>query len=301
MRVGVYRGDTANGPIEKILGAASDAAAAGFASFWLPQTMGMDAMTALAVVGREVPDLEFGIAVVPTYPRHPIVMAQQALTTQAITGGRFTLGIGPSHQVVIEGTYGASFEKPIRHVREYLSALLPLVREGTVQYAGETIAARASLNVRESSPVRVLLAALGPKMLELAGGMADGTVTWMAGPVTLDAHVVPTISAAAEAAGRPAPVVGAGFPVCVTDDVPAAREMAATTFAIYGGLPSYRAMLDREGATGPEDVAIVGEEDAVREQLARLDSIGVTEFVASVFGTPDDRARTYALLASMVR
>jgi F420-dependent oxidoreductase-like protein len=300
MKIGLYRGDTASGPIDKILGAARDAATAGYASFWLPQTMGMDAMAALAVVGREVPDIELGTAVVPTYPRHPVVMAQQALTAQSITGGRFILGIGLSHQPLIEGSFGYSFDKPIRHMREYLDALLPLVREGAVQVAGETITARATVDVRGWSPVQVLLAALGPQMLQLAGARADGTVTWMCGPSTLEQHVVPTLTAAAADAGREPPIIGSGFPVCVTDEPDAARVAAANTFAIYGQLPSYRAMLAREGADGPADVAIVGDEAAVSAQLERLRVLGVTDFVASVFGTADDRARTYAYLASLL-
>ncbi len=300
MRIGIYRGDASSGPIDKMVGAARDAADAGYASFWLPQTMGMDAMTALAVVGREIPDIELGIAVVPTFPRHPIVMAQQALTTQAISGGRLTLGIGLSHQPIIESSYGYSFDKPIRHMREYLDALLPLVREGNVAFAGETVTARIGLDVRGASPVRVVLAALGPKMLELAGGRADGTATWMTGPATLAEHVVPTIRAAAGSAGRPAPMVGAGFPVCVTDDVDGARATAARTFAIYGTLPSYRAMLDREGAAGPEDVAIVGDESVVRDRIAALGGIGVTDLIASIFGSKDDRDRTYAFLSTLL-
>ena len=300
MRIGIYRGDASNGPIEKLISAARDAADAGYASFWLPQTMGMDAMTALAVVGHEIPGIELGIAVVPTFPRHPIVMAQQALTTQAITGGRLTLGIGLSHQPIIEGSYGYSFEKPVRHMREYLEALLPLVRDGAVSYVGETVTARIGLDVRGSSPVRVLLAALGPKMLELAGGMADGTATWMTGPATLAHHVVPTIRVAAATAGRPAPTIGAGFPVCVTDDVDAARARAAETFAIYGTLPSYRAMLDREGADGPGDIAIVGDEESVRDQIAALGGIGVTELIASIFGSREERDRTYAFLSTLL-
>jgi 5,10-methylenetetrahydromethanopterin reductase len=299
MRVGLYRGDAATGPIEKVIDAARDAADAGYASFWLPQTMGMDAMAALGVVGREVADIEFGTAVVPTFPRHPIVMAQQALTTQALTGGRFTLGIGLSHQPVIEGSYGMSFDRPIRHMREYLEALLPLVRDGSVNFVGQTVTARIALDVRGSSPVRVVLAALGPKMLELAGGMADGTVTWMTGPATLAQHVVPAIRAAADTAGREPPMIGAGFPICVTDDADAAKAAASNTFSIYGTLPSYRAMLDREGAEGPADVAIVGDEAAVGRQLDDLRGIGVTDFVASVFGSREDRDRTYAYLATL--
>lgn len=299
MRFGLYRGDAASGPIDKVIDAARSAADAGFASFWLPQTMGLDSMIALAVAGREVPDIEFGIAVVPTFPRHPIVMAQQALTTQAITGGRFTLGIGLSHRPIIEGSYGYSFENPVRHMREYLEALLPLLREGNVNFTGETVTARIGLDVRGSSPVRVVLAALGPKMLELAGAMADGTATWMTGPETLAQHVIPTISAAADGAGRPAPMIGAGFPVCVTRDADAARAAAADTFAIYGTLPSYRAMLDREGAAGPADIAIVGDEALVAEQIEALAAIGVTEFIASVFGSREERDRTYAFLATL--
>jgi len=300
VRIGIYRGDASSGPIDKVVGAARDAADAGYASFWLPQTMGTDAMTALAVVGREIPGIELGIAVVPPFPRHPIVMAQQALTTQAISGGRLTLGIGLSHQPIIESSYGYSFDKPIRHMREYLDALLPLVRDGNVAFAGETVTARIGLDVRGASPVRVVLAALGPKMLELAGGRADGTATWMTGPATLAQHVIPTIRAAADAAGRPAPMVGAGFPVCVTDDVAGARAAAAQTFAIYGTLPSYRAMLDREGASGPEDVAIVGDETAVRDQIAALGGIGVTDLIASIFGSKDERDRTYAYLCTLL-
>lgn len=300
MRIGIYRGDASSGPIDKLVAAARDAAGAGYASFWIPQTMGMDAMTALAVVGREVPDLELGIAVVPTFPRHPIVMAQQALTTQSITGGRLTLGIGLSHRPIIEGSYGYPFERPLRHMREYLDALVPLLRDGAVNVSGETITARIGLDVRGSSPVRVLVAALGPQMLELAGAQADGTVTWMTGPVTLRDHVIPVITAAAGAAGRPAPIVGAGFPVCVTDDVDAARANAAETFAIYATLPSYRAMLDREGAAGPGDVAIVGDEAAVRAQIDALGATGVTDLVASVFGTAEERDRTYAFLRDLL-
>lgn len=299
MRIGIYRGDASSGPVDKLIGAARDAAAQGFTSFWLPQTTGMDALTALAIIGWEVPELDLGVAVVPTYPRHPIVMAQQALTTQAITRGRLTLGIGVSHQPIVERGYGMSFQRPARHMREYLDALLPLVREGAVDVVGQTLTARIDLDVRGASPVRVLLAALGPRMLELAGGLADGTITWMAGPRTLATHVVPRLRAAAEAAGRPVPVVGAGFPVCVTDDPGAARANAARVYAVYGTLPSYRAMLDREGVGGPGDVAIVGDEARVAEQLEALRAIGVTELVASIFGAPEDRARTYAFLSTV--
>jgi F420-dependent oxidoreductase-like protein len=300
MRIGIFAGHTANGPIDTTVAAARAAADDGFATFWLPQIFGMEALIALAVVGREVPGIELGTAVVPTYPRHPVTLAQEALTTQAISGGRLVLGIGLSHQPVIEGMFGLSFDRPLRHMREYLDVLVPLLRDGSVSAAGETITGRAALDVKGATPPPVLLAALGPKMLELAGSVVDGTVTWMTGPATIEAHVVPVITAAAAAAGRAAPRVGVGLPVCITGDIDAARERAASLFEIYGTLPSYRAMLDREGAAGPADVALIGDEETVRAQVDRLASIGATEFVANIFGSAEERDRTRVFLQSLV-
>jgi F420-dependent oxidoreductase-like protein len=196
--------------------------------------------------------------------------------------------------------FGFSFEQPVRHMREYLSILMPLLHEGAVDSTGETMRASLALNVADRQPPPVLLAALGPKMLELAGAVADGTVTWMTGPSTLAQHTVPTITQAAERAGRPAPRVMVSLPVCVTDDVAAARERAASEFQVYGFLPSYRAMLDREGAEGPADVAIVGDSGTVEKAVRQLADTGVTDFVASIFGQRDDRARTRELLRSLL-
>jgi len=300
MRIGIFGGDTANGPIDTIVDAARAAADDGFASFWLPQTFGMDALTALAVTGREVSGIELGTGVVPTYPRHPAMLAAQARTTQAIIGGRLALGIGLSHQVVIESMFGLSFEQPARHMREYLEILVPLVQSGSVSFAGETLTGHVGLDVKGATPFPILVAALGTKMLELAGTVADGTVTWMTGPATIESHIVPTITAAAERAGRPAPRVGVGLPVCVTDDEAAARERAARLFESYGTLPSYRAMLDKEGVGGPSEVAIVGDEAAVSAQIERLGAIGATDLVANEFGSAEERDRTRALLRSLV-
>jgi 5,10-methylenetetrahydromethanopterin reductase len=258
----------------------------GFASAWVPQIFGLDALTALAVVGREVPDFPLGTAVVPTYPRHPIMMACQALTTQAASGGNLTLGIGLSHQVVIENMFGYSFEKPARHMREYLSALMPLLHDKSASFQGETIKAMGQLMVGDVKPPSVVVAALGSRMLEIAGTMANGTVTWMTGTKTIGSHIVPGIRAGAEKAGRPEPRVVVALPVALTSDESAARERAAGVFQMYGHLPSYRAMLDREGAEGPADVAIVGDENAVRAGIEEVFSQGATEFVAVPFFEP---------------
>jgi F420-dependent oxidoreductase-like protein len=290
-----------SGPIDKVVSDVQHAAGAGFSTAWSAQIFGYDALTLLAVVGREVPGIELGTAVIPTYPRHPLMLAAQALTTHEATGGRLVLGIGLSHQIVIEGMFGYSYEKPARHMREYLSVLLPLLRGEQVSFAGETVKTMtmAPLDIKGVTPPPVLLAALAPTMLKLAGGVADGTITWMTGPATVGDHIVPAITAAAEAAGRQRPRVAVGLPVCVTADREEARERAAKTFSIYGQLPSYRAMLDREGAGGPGDVAVVGDESEVMAQLERIADGGATEFYGALFGSPAERDRTTSLLASL--
>jgi F420-dependent oxidoreductase-like protein len=273
----------------------------GLASVWMANIFGLEALTSLAVAGSQVPGIELGTAVVPTYPRHPAVLAQQALTTALAVGpGRLSLGIGLSHKIVIENMYGYSFERPARHMREYLSVLEPLLNGDPANVDGSTLSAHIGLSTPRTGPVPVLLAALAPRMLELAGGQADGTVLWMTGPATIRDYVVPAISAAASAAGRPSPRVVCLLPVCVTSDPDAARASAAEELAIYGQLPSYRAMLDREGAAGPADVAIVGDEDTVTAQILALADAGVTDFVAAEFARGKDRERTRSLLKAVI-
>jgi F420-dependent oxidoreductase-like protein len=287
-------------PIDDVVDQVRQLRDLGFDAAWSSQIFGADALTLLAVVGREVPDITLGTAVVPTYPRHPMMLAAQALTVQAAIGGRLALGIGLSHQMVIEGMFGYSFEKPARHMREYLSALLPLLQEGRVQFKGETLAATGQIQVPGSTPPVVLVAALAPQMLRLAGERTDGTITWMTGPKTIADHIVPSLTKAASNAGRMAPRVVVGLPVCVDADADGARSIASRSFQIYGQLPSYRAMLDREGAEGPADVAIVGDEDAVARQITALADGGATDLVAAPFGSADQRERTLKLLASLL-
>ena len=294
--------DTA-GPLDDVAARLRKHADAGFASAWVAQVFGYDALTLLAVLGREVPDIELATGVVPTYPRHPMMLAAQALTTQEACGGRLVLGIGLSHQIVIEGMFGYSYDRPARHMREYLSVLLPLLRGEQVSFQGETLKTMtiAPLDVKGVVPPPVLLAALAPTMLKLAGSLADGTVTWMTGPATVADHIVPAITKAAEAAGRGRPRVAVGLPVCITHEPDEARERATRTYVVYGQLPSYRAMLDREGAGGPQDVAIVGDEDEVVAQIGRIADGGATDFMGALFGTPAERERTSGVLASLSR
>lgn len=277
----------------------ADVAAHGFTSYWMPQIFSLDALTALAVVSRDVPDIRLGTAVVPTYPRHPMMLAQQALTVSQVSGGRLDLGIGLSHKPVVEGMWGLPFDKPIGHLRDYLAVLMPLLRGESVSHGGDQVTGRGAIDVPAQAPP-VYIAALGEQMLKLAGHVADGTLLWMTGATTIREHTAPIIVAAAEAAGRPAPRVLASLPVCLTDDIPRARARAAQEFVVYGQLPSYRAMLDREGLGGPEDLAIVGDLDTIADRLQRLFDAGATTVVATVFGESGERAETRSALATLL-
>jgi 5,10-methylenetetrahydromethanopterin reductase len=301
MRIGTSQDEPA-GPeaLSRLRDQLQRAADDGFASAWVSNIFGLDALTALAVAGSQVPGIELGTAVVPTYPRHPAVLAQQALTAATALGGRLTLGIGLSHKIVIEDMYGYSFDRPARHMREYLSILLPLLNGQQASFQGETMRAQIGLSTPRPGRVPVLLAALAPQMLRLAGQRADGTVLWMTGPATIRDYIVPAIGEAAAAAGRPSPRVVCLLPVCVTDDPDGARARANRVLAIYGQLPSYRAMLDREGAAQPGDVVLAGDEDAVAAQIGALEEAGVTDFVAVEYSHGEDQVRTRALLKSLV-
>ena len=299
MRIGVSVPDASGpGALARVRDTIAGAAEQGFASAWMNNIFGLDALTALAVAGSGVPGIELGTAVVPTYPRHPAALAQQARTAAAALDGRLTLGVGPSHQMVIEDMYGYRFDRPAGHTREYLSVLRPLLHGEPAAVDGQQISAHITLSTPGPLPVPLLLAALGPRMLRLAGELADGTVLWMTGPATIRDHIVPEITAAAEAAGRPSPRVVCILPVCVTSDAEGAHAAAARAFAIYGQLPSYRAMLDREGAAGPADVALIGDEEAVAGKLDVLAAAGVTDFVAGEYARGADAERTRQFLVS---
>src|SRR5512143_1490788 len=253
MRIGIGIGEISGtgGTIENLVGQAKRAESDGFASGWFANIFGMDAILAAAICAQATSRIELGTAVVPTYPRHPVAMAQAALSASAVSRGRFSLGIGLSHQIVIEGMLGLSFAKPFSHMREYLAVLGPLIRQGQVSFAGDEFRVNANVAVPGATPCPILVAALAPKMLALAGRETDGTITWMTGPKTLREHTVPRIREAAAAAGRATPRVVVGLPIAVTTDVASARASAGRNFQVYGMLPSYRAMLDREGAEGP--------------------------------------------------
>lgn len=295
---------TEPGHLSGLLTAVSDAEQAGFSRAWLPQmptlagTAPWDALTTLALAGQRATRIELGTGVAIAYHQHPLTLARQALTTNAAVGGRLTLGLGVSHPSMIEAL-GYSYERPAQYLREYLKVLIPALAGEPVDYHGTRLTAVGQVDLPTAPAPAVVLAALGPRMLDLAGSMSDGTITTWTGPKTLEHSIIPRITAAAAAAGRPAPQVVAGLPVMVTPDPEAGRASIATAFAIAGQVPAYRTVLDAEGVSGVADVSIVGDEEHVVAQLRRFAEAGVTEFAAMPYGNPDTVKRTTALLAGM--
>jgi F420-dependent oxidoreductase-like protein len=276
---------------------------AGLDHAFAEQIFGLDTLTLLATAGSQVPGIGLGTGVVPVFPRHPMMLAQQALTVQWATGNRLLLGIGLSHQIVVENVWGMSWDKPARYMEEYLSSLVPLLRGEAAKSTGERVSTNAlmPIAITGAEPPPVLVAALGPTMLKLAGSVADGTVTWMTGTGTVASHIVPTITAAAAAAGRPAPRVVVSLPVAVTNDLGAAKERINDELSIYPNLPSYRAMLDKEGAATAADIAFVGDEESVAASIIGLSDAGATDFVAAIAGDKAERERGFALLGELAR
>ena len=277
--------------VAKITGQIERLRDAGFSAAWASPIFGHDALTALAVAGAAVPGIDLGTAVVPIYPRHPHVLAAQARTVQSATANRLILGIGLSHQLVVEGCWGMSFDRPARYMREYLSGLMPMLHGEASAVEGEVLKAVTfgPLEIPEVTPPPVLVAALAPVMLKLAGTMADGTATWMTGTKTIATHIVPT------------PRIAVALPVCLTGDPATAAANIDTEFGIYPNLPSYRAMLDLEGANTASDIGFIGSAEKIREQLGALKAAGATDFAATISGNAEEREATFSLLSDIAK
>ena len=297
-------GDTVDSIVEPIRQAEAD----GFESAWMGNHLNHDAMTLCALAGQATSTIELGTAVVPTYPRHPMVMAQQALTTNMACGGRFILGLGLSHKFIVEGWQGLRWATPVRHLREYLEVLNPLLDGDLVNHKGQEYRVQLNnapftqLDVPGGGRPKVLIAALGPGMLKVTGELADGTSMFWCGPNYIEQTAVPTITKAAESAGRPAPRIIAGIPISVTDKEEEARASCAKVWEVYGKIYSYKNVIAAEGASGVADLAVVGDEATVRAQLKRLESIGVTDYNGAILPVPEDREapqRTYEFLRDL--
>lgn len=303
MRMGVMvGGQSFQGSLEDMVGWGRSLEARGFDTLWIPHVFGLDAITLAAVVGRETQRIELGTSVVPTYPRHPTAMGQQALTAGIACGGRFTLGIGLSHPPVIERMLGLSYARRAAHMREYVEVLAPMLEGRSVKFEGEEFRVDFPTRAPSGTPrVPLLIAALGDRMLELAGRRAEGTLLWMVGPRTIEGHIAPKIRRAAREAGRPEPRIVAGVHVALVSDAEAARAKLESMLGMYRMMPSYAAMLDREEARSISDVALVGDEAVLDAGLRRLRDLGVTDFEASILALDEGaEQRTLDYLASRI-
>jgi F420-dependent oxidoreductase-like protein len=303
MRIGLTGGGAT---VDRIIEQAKQAEADGFHSLWFASAVAGDPLVAMAVCGHGTTSIELGTSVLQTYTCHPTLMASRAAAVASAMGRPgFTLGVGPSHQPVIEGMHGLDFSHPGRHTEEYVTVLTELLAGRPVSFQGEDFRVNAGPPaLPEGTEVPVLVAALAPRLLRVAGERAAGTILWMGNARAIESHVAPRLRAAAEAAGRPAPRIVAGLPVAVCDDEAEGREVAAKQFAMYGTLPNYQRILAHGGAAGPADAAIVGDEASVGAQIEALFAAGATDLWAAPFPVGDDRkastARTRALLKELL-
>ncbi|MFE7566345.1 LLM class F420-dependent oxidoreductase [Streptomyces sp. NPDC057539] len=305
MTVGVAL--NATGPdnqIDATVRLAQEAAAAGLRSAWFGQTFGADSPQLAAIVGREVPALQVGTSAIPVFGRHPLVVAGQALTAQAATHGRYHLGLALGTKLLTEGGFGVPFERPVARLREFLIALRQLTETGSADFSGELITAHTPIPARvpgAEGGVPLLVAAMGPQALRASGELADGILPYLAGPRALAEHIVPAVTAAAEAAGRPAPRIVALVPGVVTDEVDAVREKAVEQLAFYEQIPSYARVIELSGGERAADVAVIGDEKRVAAEVRRYRDAGATEVVFSGTEIAGDAARhrTWALLGEL--
>ncbi|KUI22697.1 TIGR03564 family F420-dependent LLM class oxidoreductase [Mycobacterium sp. GA-2829] len=313
MRIGLMVGsDRERSRADRLTGLLDDGRTAeqqGFASFWFPQVPGyLDAMTAMALLGQVTARIEIGTAVVPIQTRHPLIMAQQTATTQVACGGRFTLGIGASHDWIVSGQLGLPYDRPARLVRDYLNVLQPaLAGPGPIEVDNDSFHVHAAIDVTDHH-VPVLLAALGPAMLRLAGERAGGTILWMADERAVESHIAPRLTAAATAAGRPEPRIVAGVPValCAPGEVDAARAHASAVLGHAELSPNYLRLLEHGDADDVGDTMAAGDEAAVAARFRRYREAGVTDLAARVIPLGDEpaarqqsRKRTQRFVASL--
>ena len=306
MRIGLTGGGST---ADRIIGQAARAEADGFSSMWYPGAVGGgDPLPFITLAGRSTSHIELGTAVLQSYTCHPALQASRANAVASAIGSadRFTLGVGPSHQGPVENRLGLSYDTPGRHTDEYVQILTRLLRGETVSFTGQEFRVEAGpLPIPGGAEIPVLVAALGPRLLRVAGNYAAGTILWMANATAIEAHVAPTIRKAAADAGRPAPRIVAGLPVAVHDDVAEARSAAAETFRVYGELPNYQRILAHGGIAGPADAVLVGDEDSVTAQVKALFEAGATDVWTAPFPVGDDaaasRARTRALLSRLAQ
>ncbi|GAA3564521.1 TIGR03564 family F420-dependent LLM class oxidoreductase [Amycolatopsis ultiminotia] len=290
--------------VDAIVEQARTAAAAGIRTGWLGQRLDYDAAALATLVGREVPELHVGTSAIPIFARHPLLVSSQAQTAQAATHGHFHLGLALGSRFLVEDMFGLPFERPVALLREFLTALDGLLDGGETAFRGERLTAAPTLPVTVAGAqprVPVLVAAMGPKALQVTGELADGTLPYLASPRVLGEHLVPTITKAAEQANRPAPRIIAFVGGTVTDDVDAVREKALRDMAFYDQIPSYQRVVSLAGATRAGELAVIGDEKHVANAVRSYFDAGATEvvFTQTELSSPEDQRRTFDVLGGL--
>jgi len=307
MRIGLTGGGSS---VDSIVRQAQKAEADGFSSLWYASGVAGDPLVAMAFAGRATQSIELGTAVLQTYPCHPLLQANRVVAAANGMGRPgLTLGLGPSHAPVVEGVLGLSYENPGRHTEEYLRIIAALLRTGDADVDGADWSVHSGGRMAESDhPIPILLSALSPRMLGIAGRFADGVVLWMASAAAIGTSIVPLLQTAAVEAGRPGPRVVAGLPVAVHDDLGQARDAVNATAVGYAGMRNFKRIIDAGGGASPADVAILGAESTVRRRIADLSAVGVTDVWAQPVAVGDDRLqrreslhRTRTLLGELAR
>ncbi len=313
MRIGLMVGPERNRyatKVDRMLRDATWAEEHGLHTVWIPQVPDeFDAMTAAALIARATSRIEIGTAVVPLQTRHPVALLQQSLSTQLVAEGRFTLGLGPSHHWIIEDMVGLPYERPAALTADYLDALdAAMAGPGPVDVENDTFRIHNPMHVTDQPRMQVMLAALGPRMLHLAGTRTDGTILWLADEKAIEAHIAPRLTAAAREAGRPAPRIVAGVPICLCapGEIDTARARADRVLSEATVSPNYQRLLDKGNATGVSDILAAGDEDQIRGRLASFAAAGVTDLSVRVLPIGDGRdqllessGRTRAFVAQL--
>jgi F420-dependent oxidoreductase-like protein len=281
----------------RLVADAQSAEKAGFATAWVPQIPDeFEALTALALMGQATERIELATAVLPIQSRHPVAMAQQALSTQLACGGRLTLGVGASHHWIVEDMLGLSYDKPARLMRDYLDVLLPaLAADGKVDVENETYRVHQPFDIADIA-VPVVLAALAPVMLRMAGARASGTLLWLADERAIADYIVPQITKAAADAGRPAPRIIATVPatLCGPADVDGARGWATQRLGHAEFSPNYQRLLEHGEVKDIDELLMAGDESTILERVRRFRDAGVTDLAVRVLPYGDTQAERIA-------
>ena len=303
MRIGLFISSGKHESLDSIIDRFVSAEKLGFDTAWAGHTFDWDALTLLALAGRSTHRIELGSWVVPSFPRHPTALAQQALTAQSACGGRLLLGLGASHAAVIQKRMGIDYSRPLRHMKEYLSVLPTLLAGERTDYRGEEFRIAAQLEPNGAAAPPIILAALGPRMLELAGARADGVALWLGGPRFVAEFALPHLDSGRESADRERPRIIVGLPVAVSVDR-SARDAAEKFLGPSSKLPAYQRVLEREGVKSPAEVALIGDESTVLGRLEELAELGVSDFNAILFpvsADPETIQRTREVLGAFAR